>query len=82
MFYNNNVDPASNRTSFYIVAIKGRLCRQALVQVGSTRAVPLCLFYGTKKMWPLIVKHNSDKIKSPDHVPYGTKVKIPELALR
>lgn len=40
------------------------------------------LFYGTKKMWPLIVKHNSDKIKSPDHVPYGTKVKIPELALR
>lgn len=36
-------------------------------------------FYGTKALWPYIVKHNPDVIKNPDHVPYGTVVKIPEL---
>lgn len=37
-------------------------------------------FYGTKDLWPYIVKHNRDVIKNPDRVPYGTTLKIPELA--
>jgi len=36
-------------------------------------------FYGSKNLWTYIVKYNRDIIKDPDHVPYGTKIKIPEL---
>ena len=36
-------------------------------------------FYGTKALWPYIVKYNPDIIKNPNHVPYGTTIKIPEL---
>ncbi|ERI86124.1 DNA-binding protein HU [Bacteroides pyogenes F0041] len=36
-------------------------------------------FFGTKAMWPYIVKHNADVIKDPDNVPFGTTIKIPEL---
>lgn len=37
-------------------------------------------FYGTKDLWPYILKYNRDVIKNPDSVPYGTTLKIPELA--
>ena len=36
-------------------------------------------FYGTKKLWPYIVKHNKDIIKDADKVPIGTTLRIPEL---
>ena len=36
-------------------------------------------FWGTKSLWPYIVKHNADIIKNPDNVPYGTTIKIPKL---
>lgn len=36
-------------------------------------------FWGTKSLWPYLVKHNSDVIKNPDNVPYGTVIKIPKL---
>lgn len=36
-------------------------------------------YYGTKALWPYIVKHNAGVIKNPDNVPYGTTIKIPEL---
>lgn len=36
-------------------------------------------FYGTKAMWPYILKHNPGVIKNPNNVPYGTTIKIPEL---
>lgn len=39
-------------------------------------------FYGTKALWPYIVKHNPDVIKDPDNVPYGTTIKIPKLVKR
>lgn len=37
-------------------------------------------FYGTKKLWPYIVKHNKSIIKDADRVPIGTTLRIPELA--
>ncbi|MCD7926428.1 MAG: HU family DNA-binding protein [Bacteroides sp.] len=37
-------------------------------------------FYGTKKLWPYIVKHNKDVIKDADRVPIGTTLRIPELS--
>lgn len=36
-------------------------------------------FYGTKELWPYIVKHNLGIISNPNHVPSGTTLKIPEL---
>ena len=37
-------------------------------------------FYGTKKLWPYIVKHNKNIIKNADRVPIGTTLRIPELS--
>ncbi|MCI1647668.1 MAG: HU family DNA-binding protein [Bacteroides sp.] len=37
-------------------------------------------FYGTKALWPYIVKYNHDIIKNADNVPFGTVVRIPELS--
>lgn len=36
-------------------------------------------YYGTKALWPYLVKHNPDVIKNPDNVPSGTVIKIPRL---
>lgn len=49
------------------------------IKEGETLTRVSLRFYGTKAMWPYIVKHNPDVIKNPNNVPYGTTVKIPEL---
>ena len=49
------------------------------VNEGETLTRVSLRFYGTKAMWPYIVKHNPDVIKNPNNVPYGTTIKIPEL---
>lgn len=48
------------------------------VKEGETLTRVSLRFYGTKAMWPYIVKHNPDVIKNPNNVPYGTTIKIPE----
>lgn len=50
------------------------------IKEGETLTRVSLRFYGTKDLWPYIVKHNRDVIKNPDRVPYGTTLKIPELA--
>ena len=47
------------------------------VKEGETLTRVSLRFYGTKAMWPYIVKHNPDVIKNPNNVPYGTTIKIP-----
>ena len=49
------------------------------IKEGETLTKVALHFYGTKSLWPYIVKHNPDVIKNPDNVPYGTTIKIPEL---
>lgn len=49
------------------------------IKEGETLTRVALRFYGTKALWPYIVRYNPDVIKNPDHVPYGTVVKIPEL---
>jgi len=49
------------------------------VQEGETLTKVSLRFYGTKKLWPYIVKHNRSTITDPNKVPYGTVLKIPEL---
>ena len=50
------------------------------IKEGETLTKVSLRFYGTKAMWPYIVKHNPGVIKNPDNVPYGTTIKIPELS--
>ena len=38
-------------------------------------------FFGTKKYWPYIVKHNMDVLKDPDNIPAGVQLKIPKLVV-
>ena len=38
-------------------------------------------FFGTKKYWPYIVKHNMDVLKDPDNIPAGVKLKSPTLVV-
>ena len=49
------------------------------IKEGETLTRVALRFYGTKALWPYIVKYNPDIIKNPNHVPYGTTIKIPEL---
>lgn len=49
------------------------------IKEGETLTKVALRFYGTKALWPYIVKHNPDVIKNPDNVPYGTTIKIPKL---
>lgn len=46
---------------------------------GETLTKVALRFFGTKALWPYIVKHNADVIKNPDNVPYGTVIQIPKL---
>ncbi|WP_300728295.1 HU family DNA-binding protein [uncultured Bacteroides sp.] len=36
-------------------------------------------YYGNKKLWPYLVKHNRDVISDPDGVLVGTTIRIPKL---
>ena len=49
------------------------------IKEGETLTRVALHFYGTKALWPYIVKHNPGVIKNPDNVPFGTVIKIPKL---
>lgn len=49
------------------------------IKEGETLTRIALRFYGTKALWPYIVKHNPGVIKNPDNVPFGTTIKIPKL---
>lgn len=49
------------------------------IKEGETLTKVALRFYGTKALWPYLVKHNPGVIKNPDNVPYGTTIKIPKL---
>lgn len=49
------------------------------LQNGETIIRASVRFFGTKKYWPYIVKHNMDILKDPDNIPAGIRIKIPNL---
>lgn len=49
------------------------------IKEGETLTKVAFRFYGTKTLWPYIVKYNPGVIKNPDNVPFGTTIKIPKL---
>jgi hypothetical protein len=58
--------------------VKGTKATHTL-QPGETLTRVSLKYYGTKDLYPYIVKYNSDVIKNPNNVPIGTTLKIPEL---
>ena len=52
------------------------------VKEGETLTRISLRFYGTKALWPYIVKHNADVLKNPNNVTSGTTLKIPKLIKR
>lgn len=49
------------------------------IKPGETLTRVSLRFYGTKALYPYIVKHNRDIIRKPNNVPAGTTIKIPKL---
>ncbi len=74
--------PRQPATSVYLDSasykITGTKTKYAIKE-GETLTKVSLRFYGTKAMWPYIVKHNPKAIKNPNNVPYGTIIEIPEL---
>ena len=65
----------SDSASYKIIGTKTKYT----IKEGETLTRVSLRFYGTKAMWPYIVKHNPSVIKNPNNVPYGTTIQIPEL---
>ncbi|CDC56462.1 dNA-binding protein HU [Phocaeicola coprophilus CAG:333] len=49
------------------------------IQRGESLAKISLKYYGTKKLWPYLVRHNKKIIKNPNNVPIGTVIQIPVL---
>ena len=49
------------------------------LQKGETIIRASVRFFGTKKYWPYIVKHNMDVLPDPDNRPAGIRIKSPKL---
>ena len=61
------------------IPVKAGTNTKYTIKEGETLTRVSLRFYGTKAMWPYIVKHNPKVIKNPNNVPYGTTIEIPEL---
>lgn len=73
---NESLTPVYSDTAIY--SITGTKATHTIKE-GETLTKVALQYYGTKALWPYIVKHNAGVIKNPDNVPYGTSIKIPEL---
>jgi nucleoid DNA-binding protein/LysM repeat protein len=72
----NNTDPVHPDSINYIII--GTKTTYS-IKKGETLTKVALRFYGTKDLWPYILKHNSKKIKSPGMVTSGMVLAIPEL---
>jgi nucleoid DNA-binding protein len=72
----NNTDPVRPDSVNYIIT--GTRTTYSIKQ-GETLTKVALRFYGTKDLWPYILKHNSETIKNPRTLSPGTLLAIPEL---
>lgn len=49
------------------------------IKPGETLAKVSLKFYGSKKLWPYLVRHNKDIIKDANNIPKGITIRIPSL---
>lgn len=59
--------------------IRGTQCDHTLREGESLTKIAR-RYYGNKKLWPYLVRHNQRIIKNPDNIPVGTVIQIPILA--
>ncbi|KAA6336524.1 DNA-binding protein HU [termite gut metagenome] len=72
----NNTDPVHpDSVNYIIIGTKTTYS----IKKGETLTKVALRFYGTKDLWPYILKHNSKKIKNPGMVTPGMVLAIPEL---
>ena len=72
---NERVPSLADTLDYQIVGTK----EEYTLQKGETIIRASVKFFGSKKYWPYIVKHNMDSLKDPDNIPVGTLLKIPML---
>ena len=72
---NERVPSLADTLDYQIIGTK----EEYTLQKGETIIRASVKFFGSKKYWPYIVKHNMDVLKDPDNIPAGTQVKIPVL---
>ena len=72
---NERVPSLADTLNYQIIGTK----EEYTLQKGETIIRASVKFFGSKKYWPYIVKHNMDVLKDPDNIPAGTQVKIPVL---
>ena len=73
---NERVPSLADTLDYLIVGTK----EEYTLQKGETIIRASVKFFGSKKYWPYIVKHNMDVLKDPDNIPAGAQVKIPVLS--
>lgn len=59
-------------------AINGTQCIHSL-RTGESLTKIALRYYGNKKLWPYLVRHNREIIKNPDNIAVGTSIQIPVL---
>ena len=72
---NERVPSFADTLSYQIVGTQ----EEYTLQKGETIIRVSVKFFGTKKYWPYIVKHNMDVLPDPDNIPAGVQLKIPKL---
>ena len=72
---NERVPSMADTLDYQIIGTK----EEYTLQKGETIIRASVKFFGTKKYWPYIVKHNMDTLKDPDNLPAGAHIKIPVL---
>lgn len=72
---NERVASFADTLDYQIIGTK----EEYTLQKGETIIRASVKFFGTKKYWPYIVKHNLDVLKDPDNIPAGVQIKIPVL---
>lgn len=73
---NERVPSLADTLDYQILGTK----EEYTLQKGETIIRASVKFFGSKKYWPYIVKHNMDVLKDPDNIPTGTLIKIPVLS--
>lgn len=72
---NERVASYADTLDYLIIGTK----EEYTLQKGETIIRASVKFFGTKKYWPYIVKHNIDVLPDPDNIPAGVRIKIPKL---
>ncbi len=73
--YNDEKEILSDKIEYEICGTK----TSYTLRPGESLAKVAQMFYGNRKLWPYLVRHNQAILSDPDRVPVGTTINIPVL---